>query len=145
MRMQGPLDGAPGAPKYWPSFVSLHPSLWLFWTALTRRRILPWNPELWQTPRQLWDPFWIRFRIPAMYRARHMMLTIIFTMPFIMSAEPNHFASSAVTPRGYKASLVTPAQPTSSRTMSLYSSTAFSMTQKRNREIDLKENKRGLF
>jgi hypothetical protein len=38
-----------------------------------------------------------------------MMHKIVFTVPFTVSAEPNRFTSLAVTPRGYKASLVTPA------------------------------------
>jgi hypothetical protein len=44
------------------------------------QRVLPLNPELWQTPRQLF-------------------LLRLFTVP----AEPSCFASSVVTPRGYKA------------------------------------------
>jgi hypothetical protein len=57
--------------------------------------------------------------------------------------EPNSFASSAITPWGYKAGLVTPVQPTSSCMISLYSSASFPIIRKReNREIDLKENKR---
>jgi hypothetical protein len=30
------------------------------------QRVLPLNPELWQTPQQSWDPFWIRLLHPAM-------------------------------------------------------------------------------
>jgi hypothetical protein len=50
-----------------------------------------------------------------------MMHKIDFTTPM----ERNRFISLAVTPRGYIAGLVTPAQPTSSRMISLYSSTSF--------------------
>jgi hypothetical protein len=48
---------------------------------------------------------------------------------------------------GYKASLVTPAQPTPSHTISFYSSASFPTAKKReNRETDLKESKkRGSF
>jgi hypothetical protein len=52
----------------------------------TTRWGLPSNPELWQTPRQSWDPFWIWLPYPMMYRARHtrsrMTHKIIFTVPF---------------------------------------------------------------
>jgi hypothetical protein len=61
-----------------------------------------------------------------------MMHKIIFTMP----AEPSRFASSSVTPRGYKASLVTPVQPTSSRTISLCFSASFSTAKKRKKKRD---------
>jgi hypothetical protein len=50
---------------------------------------------------------------------------------FTTSAEPRRFASSAVTPWGYKASLVTPRLPTSSQMISLYSSTSFPKANKR--------------
>jgi hypothetical protein len=30
------------------------------------QQLLPSNPELWQTPRQLWDPFRIQLLHPAM-------------------------------------------------------------------------------
>jgi hypothetical protein len=33
------------------------------------RRVSPLNPELWQTPQQLWSLFWIRLPYPMMYRA----------------------------------------------------------------------------
>jgi hypothetical protein len=60
--------------------------------------------------------------------------------------ESNRFPSSTAKLRNYKAGLVTPAQPTSSRTISLCSSTLFPTAKKRkNRETDLKENKRGSF
>jgi hypothetical protein len=36
LRMLGPLDGVPGSASYWPPFVSLCPSLYLLWAALTR-------------------------------------------------------------------------------------------------------------
>jgi hypothetical protein len=47
-----------------------------------------------------------------------------------MPTKPSRFASLAVTPRGYKAVLVTPAQPTSPSTISLYSSTSFPTSEK---------------
>jgi hypothetical protein len=28
--------------------------------ALIHRRVSPSNPELWLTPRQSWDPFWLQ-------------------------------------------------------------------------------------
>jgi hypothetical protein len=59
-----------------------------------------------------------------------MMHKIIFTMP----AEPSRFASSSVTPRAYKASPVTPVQPTSSRTISLCFSASFSTAKKRKKK-----------
>jgi hypothetical protein len=40
-----------------------------------------------------------------------MMRKIIFTAPFIAPAEPRRFASSVVTPWGYKAGMVAPTQP----------------------------------
>jgi hypothetical protein len=57
-----------------------------------------------------------------------------FLRLFIASTEPNCFTSSAVTPQGYKAGLVSPVQPTSSRTISLYSSTSFTMAEKKKTE-----------
>jgi hypothetical protein len=46
----------------------------------------PLNLELWQTPRQQWDPFQIQLPYPAMYMTHHirsrMMGKIIFTMLF---------------------------------------------------------------
>jgi hypothetical protein len=61
--------------------------------------------------------------------------------------ESNRFASSVVMPWGYKASLVTPAQSTSSYMISLYFSTSFPAAEKgENRETYLKESKkRGSF
>jgi hypothetical protein len=50
----------------------------------------------------------------------------LFTAP----AEPSCLTSSVVTPRGYKAGVATPTQPTSSRTISLRSSASFLTTQK---------------
>jgi hypothetical protein len=47
-----------------------------------------------------------------------------------MSVEPSRFVSSAGTLWGYKAGLVTPAQPTSSHMISLCSSTSFSTAEK---------------
>jgi hypothetical protein len=47
-----------------------------------------------------------------------------------MSAEPSHLASSVVTPQGYKASVVTPLQHTSSRMISYCSSASFSTAEK---------------
>jgi hypothetical protein len=59
--------------------------------------------------------------------------------------EPSCFATSVDTPWGYKAGVVAPAQPTSSRMISYHSSTSFNTAKKKdeNREIDLK-NKREL-
>jgi hypothetical protein len=51
----------------------------------------------------------------------------LFTGP----VEPSRFASSVVTPRGDKAGLETPAQPTSSGTISFYFSASFPTTEKR--------------
>jgi hypothetical protein len=68
---------------------------------------------------------------------------IIFT--FTAPVELSRFASSVVTPWGYKASVVIPAQPTSSRTISHHSSASFPTAEKKeeNRETYLK-NKREL-
>jgi hypothetical protein len=43
--------------------------------------------------------------------------------------EPSHFASSVVTPRGYKAA-VAPTQPTSSHMISHHPSASFPMAEK---------------
>jgi hypothetical protein len=45
--------------------------------------------------------------------------------------EPSHFASLTVTPWGYKAGVVAPAQPTSSHMTSHHSSTSFPMAEKK--------------
>jgi hypothetical protein len=70
------------------------------------QQVLPSNPELWQTPRQSWDPFWIQLPYPMIYRVHRlrsrMMCKIIFTVPFYVPAKPIRFASLVVTPRGYK-------------------------------------------
>jgi hypothetical protein len=58
------------------------------------QRVLPSNPKLWQTPRQSWDPFQIRFLYPVMYRVCHMRCRtthkIVFTLPFyrVYGAQP---------------------------------------------------------
>jgi hypothetical protein len=36
------------------------------------RWVLPLNLELWQTPQQSWDPFWIWLLYPVMYGVCHM-------------------------------------------------------------------------
>jgi hypothetical protein len=54
------------------------------------------------------------------------MRRIVFTAPM----EPSLLASSVVTLWGYKAGMVTPAQSTSSRTISHRSSTSFPTTEK---------------
>jgi hypothetical protein len=59
------------------------------------------------------------------------MHKIFFTMLFTTSVDPSRFASSTITPRSYKPGLVTPVQPISSRTISLYSSTSFPVAEKR--------------
>jgi hypothetical protein len=50
------------------------------------RWVLPLNPKLWQSPRQLWDLFWIWLWYPTMYGERRVrsriMCKIIFTVPF---------------------------------------------------------------
>jgi hypothetical protein len=51
----------------------------------------------------------------------------LFTMP----AEPSHFASLVVTPRGYKAGVVTPVPHTSSHTISHRSSIYFPTAEKK--------------
>jgi hypothetical protein len=58
-----------------------------------------------------------------------------------MPSEPSRFASSIVTPQGYKAGVVAPAQATSSRMISHHSFASFPMAEKKeeNREIDLKK------
>jgi hypothetical protein len=56
---------------------------------------------------------------------------IIFTALFIAPAEPSRFAYSTVTPWGYKVGLVTPTQPSSSRTISICSSFSFPTAEKR--------------
>jgi hypothetical protein len=60
-----------------------------------------------------------------------MMHKIIFTASFYCPAEPSRFTSSAITLWGYEASLVTPMQPASSHTISLYFSASFPMAEKR--------------
>jgi hypothetical protein len=50
------------------------------------RQVLPSNPDLWQTPWQSWDPFWI-----WLHRTwSRVMRRIIFTAPFYRAfgAEP---------------------------------------------------------
>jgi hypothetical protein len=66
---------------------------------------------------------------------------IFFTVPFTTPVEPRHFASSVVSLRGYKAGVVAPVQPTSSRMISHHSSASFPTTEKKeeNREIDMKK------
>jgi hypothetical protein len=72
------------------------------------RWVLPSNLELWQTPQQSWDLFWIWLPYPVMYRTHRMrtqmMRKIILLRLFTVLVEPSCFASSVVTPRGYKAS-----------------------------------------
>jgi hypothetical protein len=65
---------------------------------------------------------------------------------FTVHVEPSCFTSSVVKPWGNKAGVVTPIQPTSSHTISHRSSASFPTAEKKeeNKEIDLKENKRGL-
>jgi hypothetical protein len=53
---------------------------------------------------------------------------------FTALAEPSHFASSVVTPWGYKASMVAPTQPKSSRMISHHSSTSFPMAEKKEKK-----------
>jgi hypothetical protein len=55
-----------------------------------------------------------------------MACKIIFTMP----VEPSRFSSLVVTPRGSKAGVVAPVQPTSSHTISYHSSASFPMAEK---------------
>jgi hypothetical protein len=54
------------------------------------------------------------------------MHKIVFTVP----AEPSRFTSSVVKLWGYKAGVVTPAQPTSSHTISHHSFASFPTTEK---------------
>jgi hypothetical protein len=72
------------------------------------------------------------------YRARHtrirMTHKIIFTSPFYLICGAQLLRLLDVTSQGYKASLVTPAQPTSSCMISLCSSTSFPMAKKRKQE-----------
>jgi hypothetical protein len=70
-----------------------------------------------------------------------MTCKIILLHFFTASTEPSRFASSVVTPWGYKAGMVSPAQPTSSCTISHRSSASFPMAEKKeeNRETDLKK------
>jgi hypothetical protein len=69
------------------------------------------------------------------------MHKIIFTVP----AEPSRFTNSIVTLRGYKAGMVTLAQPTSSQMISHRSSASFPTAEVRegNRAIDMKETREG--
>jgi hypothetical protein len=60
-----------------------------------------------------------------------MMRKIILLCLFTPLAEPNRFASSIVTPLDYKAGVVTPAQPTSSHTISHHFSTSFPTAEKK--------------
>jgi hypothetical protein len=62
-----------------------------------------------------------------------------------MPTEPNRFAASVVTPRGYKVGVVTPTQPTSFRTISHRSSASFPIAEKKeqNRETYLKKTRGG--
>jgi hypothetical protein len=59
------------------------------------------------------------------------MRKIIFTVPFYALAEPSHLTSTVVTPRGYKARVVAPTHPTSSRMISHRSSASFPMAEKK--------------
>jgi hypothetical protein len=55
--------------------------------------------------------------------------------------ESNRFPSSTAKLRNYKAGLVTPAQPTSSRTISLCSSTSFPTAKKRKKQRNRSKGK----
>jgi hypothetical protein len=125
--------------------LSLRPSFWLLWAALTHRRVSPMNPELGKPHDNHGTHFGYGYCIPRMYRVRRarswMTHKLFLLCLFTVSTEPNRFASSAVTRRDYKVGLVTPAQPTSSYTISSCATYIFL----KNREIDLKENKRGSF
>jgi hypothetical protein len=62
-----------------------------------------------------------------------------------MSAEPGRFTSLVVTPQGYKAAMVIPAQPTSSHMISHCSSTSFptAETERKIGKTDLKRTREG--
>jgi hypothetical protein len=146
--MSGPLDGAPGALKYWSSFVSLHPSLWLLWAALTHRWVSPSKPWAFADPTAIMGPIldtvatFLR-RIGCVIRGVGWHIKSFLLCLVTESAKPNCFTSLAVTPQGYKAGLVTPVQPTSSCMISLYSSASFPTAEKRkNRETVLWKTKR---
>jgi hypothetical protein len=64
---------------------------------------------------------------------------------FIVSTESICFAPLVFIPWGYKAGLVTPAQPTSFCMISLYCSTSFPMAENRSNRDRSKEDKRGFF
>jgi hypothetical protein len=98
------------------------------------RRVSPSNPELWQTPLQSWGLYWIRLPYPVMHRVCCMWSQVTRKIIFTMPTKSNCYASSAVTPRGYKVGVVTHAQPTSSRTISSHSSASFPMTEKKRRK-----------
>jgi hypothetical protein len=56
---------------------------------------------------------------------------------------PSRFASSVVTPRGYKVGVVTLVQPTSSYMISHHSSASFPMVETKKIEKRIWKNKRG--
>jgi hypothetical protein len=82
----------------------------------------------------------------ARHMSRMMCKTHFLLLLFATSAESIRFTPSVFTPWGYKADLVTLAQPTSSYMISLYSSTSFPTAEKRNnRETDLKRTRGDCF
>jgi hypothetical protein len=58
--------------------------------------------------------------------------------------EPSRFASSVVTPQGYKAGVGAPVQPTSYHMISHHSSASFPMAKKKKIEKQIWKNKKGL-
>jgi hypothetical protein len=104
------------------------------------RWVLPSNPELWKTPRQSWNLFWIRLPYPATYRARHMRSRMTYKIILIVLF---HHASGAqplcllgCSHRGAIKQAVVLTQPTSSHTISHYSSVSFPTTEKREKNIE---------
>jgi hypothetical protein len=76
-------------------------------------------------------PFWIRLPYHATYRAHHARSRVTHKIVFTAPAEPSRFSFSVVTPLGYKAGVVAPAQPTYSHTTSHHYSASFPTTEKR--------------
>jgi hypothetical protein len=109
------------------------------------RRVLPSNPELWQTPQQSCAPFQIRLMYSTMYRAcrRRSQMThkIIFTARFFSRLRSLATLPPQLLHHRVIKLVVAPAQPTSFCTISHRLPTSFPMPKKKrgNIEIDLKE------
>jgi hypothetical protein len=108
------------------------------------RWVLPLNPELWQTPRQSWGPFWIQLLYPVMYRARctrSRMMHKIILLCFLPCLRSPVALPPQLLHCGAIKLVVTPVQPTSSRTISHRIPASFPTAEKKRgkRETGLKE------